>query len=78
MTKEELYKIASSKPILTDEEVMDDIIGYDIEIITDNAWRKSKKIATAKINEAENADDWMSPDEFGKYLKNEIKRIYDK
>lgn len=64
MTEQELYRIASSKPVLTDYEVMDDITEYDIEVMTDSAWLKSQEIASAKITEAEDANDWITLEEF--------------
>lgn len=92
MTKEELNKIASSKPILSDGDC-EDIMDNEIKSICDEVYmrflklsqdseydnilnKESSKIAAARINEAENSDDWMSLDDFNKELENEIRSMY--
>lgn len=39
--------------------------------------QESKQIGKSRIEESFARNDWMSPDEFGNYLKGEIKRVYD-
>lgn len=78
MTEKELHRLASLKPVLTDDEVMDYITEHDIEVMTEIAWRKCKIMLAKGINESENADDWMTPDEYEEYLKDKLKRIYEK
>lgn len=38
--------------------------------------QESEKIGQLRIEEAKNADDWMSLDEFGEYLEAQIKQIF--
>lgn len=54
MTENELYRIASSKPVITEEEEMDNITEDDIEVMTDSAWRKINIFLAGRITEAEN------------------------
>lgn len=39
--------------------------------------QESEQIGKSRIEESFDKNDWMSPDEFGKHLKDEIKRIYN-
>lgn len=39
---------------------------------------ESEKVGRARIDEALSNNEWMTPEEFGNHLKNEIKRIYKK
>lgn len=39
--------------------------------------QESEKIGSERINEAFPNDEWMSPEDFGEYLKNEIKCMYN-
>lgn len=39
--------------------------------------QESEQIGKSRIEESFAKNDWMSPDEFGNYLKEEIKRIYN-
>ena len=87
MTDDELYRIASSKPILTDEECENELTNKDIISICEEAYNRFIKltqddglgeeeppIADPKINDSE--DDGISLDEFRRELEEEIRKMY--
>lgn len=40
MTLQDLYRIASTKPVLSDDEINDNITSQDINSMTESAWTK--------------------------------------
>lgn len=44
MTIQDLYKIALTKPVLSDDEMKDNITSQDINSMTESAWTKSLQL----------------------------------
>ena len=87
MTDEELYRIAYSNPILTEEECENELTNNDIFSICEEAYNRFIKltqddglgeevppIAEPRINDTEEA--WISLDEFRQELEEEIRKMY--
>lgn len=51
MTLQDLYKIASTKPVLSDDEMKDNITSQDINSMTESAWTKCLQLL-----ESQNSD----------------------
>ena len=87
MTDDKLYRIASSKPILPDEECENELTNKDVFSICEEAYNRFIKltqddglgeedppIADPRINDAE--EDWINLDEFSQELEEEIRKMY--
>ncbi len=54
MTEHDLYNIASKKPLLTDEELKNQLTNNDIESMTEEAWKMHLQLMESNSNKKRN------------------------